>query len=135
MAPSDEDVFAGACRHDASDRLRADRQLYFQQLCIPEFERTVIGHCDKLLLVQFQHLINARVVFLNGLDRLELNAVVGVLNPEYVVILYQLIGFADEIHRLDAELGHHSVDIVFIRVVTQDLNLMVEVIFLVFFKL
>ena len=67
----------------------------------------------------------------NAFDRCEFDAFVSVLHTE-VIIFNLWLDLAEEVDGAATQLGHHTVDDILVRVVAQNLDLQVKVIFLMF---
>ena len=70
----------------------------------------------------------------NTLDRLELDALVCMLDPKYIVVLEFAVRLAHKVDRLAAELGYRAVNGIFVCIMAQDFDLHVKMVFLVLFQ-
>ena len=98
---------------------------------IPELKSAVIGNCYNLSIIDFDHLVDAGLVFFNTLHWCKFYALVSMLHTKFVIFDLGL-DLAEEVDRAATQLGHHTVDDVLARVVAQNLYLQVKVIFLMF---
>ena len=98
MAARNEHILTASRNNDASDGLCRRWQLHLEQVSIPELEGTVIGNCNELSIIDFDHLVDAWGVFFNALDRCEFDAFVSVLDTE--VIIFDLwLNLAEKVDR------------------------------------
>jgi len=70
-------------------------------------------------------------VLLDALHRLKLDAFVRMLHPKPIVVLDPFMGLPDEVDRFSAELGDHTVNSIFVRVMAKYLHLHIDIVFLV----
>ena len=135
MTAGDNDILPCTRGNDASDRLSVDGEFNFEGVGVPELQGAVIRNRHQLPIVQLQHLVYARVVLLDRLDRLKLDALVGVRDAELRVLLQVRVGLAQEVDRFLAQLGQQLVDVVLVGVVGEDFDLGFDVRLLVLGKL
>ena len=91
-------------------------------MSIPELKGTVVGNCYKLSIIDFDHLVDTRLMFFNAFDRSEFNTFVSVLHTE-VIIFNLWLNLAQEVDGAATQLGYHTVNDILVRVVAQNLNL------------
>ena len=68
-------------------------------------------------------------MFFDALDRCEFYTFVSVLDTEVIIFNFWL-NLTEEVDGAATQLGHHTVDDILVRVVAQNLDLQIEVIFL-----
>ena len=68
-------------------------------------------------------------MFFNALDRCEFYTFVSVLDTEVIIFDFWL-NLTQKVDGAATQLGHHAVDDIFVRVVAQNLDLQIEMIFL-----
>ena len=98
VTPSNDKVAFGPRRYDASNRLSLERQVNFEGNRVPKLQGAVIRHGHKLLLAQFNHLVDARQVLFDALDRLDQDARVGVLDVEALIFLDRSVSLSHEVN-------------------------------------
>ena len=85
MATCNKDIITASRDNDARDSLCRCWKLDLEQVSIPELKGTVVGNCYKLSIIDFDHLVDTRLMFFNAFDRSEFNTFVSVLHTEVII--------------------------------------------------
>ena len=70
-------------------------------------------------------------MLLNAFYRLEFDSLVSMLNSKSIIVFQFFISLSNEINRFPTQLGNHVVNGVFVSIMTQYLNLQVDMTLLV----